>query len=839
MNSDRGSGIAALARVCCGWWLAVLLLQPLAVQAEGRVLRVIGDENYPPYLFLDADGKEDGFLVDVWRLWSRKTGVQVELKATKWDEAQRILLRGDADVIENIFETPQRQPLYDFSRPYADLPVAIYRDVSIGGLTNLGSLRGFQVGVMEGDACIERLQSAGIDTLVYYGNYTKLIQGAKAQDIKVFCLDEYPANFYLYRLGAHRQFVKAFALYQGQFHRAVRKGDLDTLRLVEQGMAAISASEMETLRHKWLTQPADYERYVRYALEAAAAVALVLALMGLWVWSLRRAVAARTAERRQAEQALVERELQLRSLGDNLPHGFIYHYQVIHGRPAFRYLSAGVAPILGYTPEQLLADAGLVFALVSPEARAEYAAAEAASAESLCDFSCLLPFDRPDGQRRWLLARSRPRRIADGVVWEGVALDVTEQREAEAELDRYRQELESLVAQRTADLEQINEQLAHTQFAMDRAGIGIAWNHAETGQFLYANDELCRQLGYPREELLQLTISDVNPRFPPQQVRQAAADLRTGSGVARVETLHQRKDRSVHPVEVTVYLHHAAEAEWCIAFIEDITARKAAAAELIMARDAAEAANRAKSAFLANMSHEIRTPLNAISGMAYLIRAAGVSARQATWLDTLDRSTRHLLEIISAILDLSKIEAGRLALESVAVRIEEVVAEVAQMIAPQAEAKQLRVATRVEPSPALLAGDPPRLQQALLNYADNAVKFTNEGTVTLRARVLERDAERVMVRFEVTDTGIGIQPEVLGRLFSDFEQADNSTTREFGGTGLGLAITRRLAQLMDGEAGASSVPGEGSTFWFTAHLGVAITALPEVSDGPSEPTSSR
>ena len=685
--------------------MAVLLLQPLGVQAEERVLRVIGDENYPPYLFLDADGKEDGFLVDVWRLWSRKTGVRVELKATKWEEAQRILLRGDADVIENIFDTPQRQPLYDFSPPYADLPVAIYRDVSIGGLTNLGALRGFQVGVMEGDACIEWLQSAGIGPLVYYGNYTKLIQGAMAQDIKVFCLDEYPANFYLYRLGAHRQFVKAFALYQGHFHRAVRKGDLDTLRLVEQGMAAISASEMETLRRTWLTQPTDYERYVRYALEAAAAVALVLALMGLWVWSLRRAVVARTAERAQAE----------------------------------------------------------------------------------------------------------------------------------AELDLYRQELESLVAQRTADLERSNDQLFHTQFAMDRAGIGIAWNHAETGQFLYANDELCRQLGYPREELLALTISDVNPEFPPLLVRQAAADLRTGTGVVRIETVHQRKDRSSHPVEATVYLHRAVDAEWLITFIEDITARKAAAAELVLARDAAEAANRAKSAFLANMSHEIRTPLNAISGMAYLIRAAGVSARQVAWLDTLDGATRHLIEIISAILDLSKIEAGRVALESIAVRIEDVVAEVAQMIASQAEAKQLQVEIRVEPSPVPLMGDPTRLKQALLNYAANAVKFTSTGAVTLRARVSEQDAERVMARFEVTDTGIGIPPEALRRLFADFEQADNSTTREFGGTGLGLAITRRLAQLMGGEVGVSSVPGAGSTFWFTARLEVSSLVSTGVTGGPPEP----
>jgi two-component system, sensor histidine kinase and response regulator len=282
--------------------MAALLLLPAASWADTRVLRVIGDENYPPYLFLNAEGHEDGFIADLWRLWERKTGIRVELKATQWDEAQRLLLAGEAEVIENIFKTPGREPLYDFSEPYADLPVTIYRDVSIGGLTNLDTLRGFQVGVMQGDACVEHLQRHGIDSLVYYPNYTQLIQGAKAQDIKVFCLDEYPANFYLYRQQAHRQFVPAFELYRGQFRRAVRKGNLETLRLVEQGMKAISAAELEELRRKWLTAPTDYGYYAKYVLAVIATLALALAVLGVWVLGLRRAVVKRTAEYARSEQ---------------------------------------------------------------------------------------------------------------------------------------------------------------------------------------------------------------------------------------------------------------------------------------------------------------------------------------------------------------------------------------------------------------------------------------------------------------------------------------------------------------------------------------------------------
>ncbi|MCK7574959.1 MAG: PocR ligand-binding domain-containing protein [Chromatiales bacterium] len=256
-------------------------------------------------------------------------------------------------------------------------------------------------------------------------------------------------------------------------------------------------------------------------------------------------------------------------------------------------------------------------------------------------------------------------------------------------------------------------------------------------------------------------------------------------------------------------------------------------AELSQAKDQAEVASRAKSAFLANMSHEIRTPLNAITGLAHMIRTSGVSAPQAVWLDKLDASSRHLLELINAILDLSKIDAGRLELELLPVRLETVVANVVSMIGPQARAKSLQVISDVEPIAAPLVGDPTRLQQALLNYAGNAVKFTSAGAVMLRVRILEQTADMILVRFEVTDTGLGIAPAVIGGLFTDFEQADNSTTRRFGGTGLGLAITRRLARLM-GEVGVSSTQGEGSTFWFTARLGVSSAPPRMVSE--TDPT---
>ena len=218
------------------------------------------------------------------------------------------------------------------------------------------------------------------------------------------------------------------------------------------------------------------------------------------------------------------------------------------------------------------------------------------------------------------------------------------------------------------------------------------------------------------------------------------------------------------------------------------------------------------------MSHEIRTPMNGIVGMVNLLRRAGVTPLQAERLDTIDSSSQHLLSIINDILDISKIEAGKLVLEDVPVAVESLLANVRSILSERAKAKNIRLLIEHEALLHHLTGDPTRLQQALLNYGTNAVKFTETGSITLRTVFQEETNETVLVRFEVQDTGIGIPPETLPRLFSAFEQADSSTTRKYGGTGLGLAITRRLARLMGGEAGVASAPGAGSTFWFTARL---------------------
>ena len=232
----------------------------------------------------------------------------------------------------------------------------------------------------------------------------------------------------------------------------------------------------------------------------------------------------------------------------------------------------------------------------------------------------------------------------------------------------------------------------------------------------------------------------------------------------------------------------------------------------------AEAANLAKSTFLANMSHEIRTPMNAIIGLTHLLRRAKPEAIQAERLGKIDSAANHLLSIINDVLDISKIEASKLSIEQTDFHLSSVLDSVRSLISDQARAKGLTVTVDPDAVPVWLRGDPMRLRQSLFNYMSNAIKFTERGSIALRAILLDDSAEGMLIRFEVEDTGVGIAPEKIKSLFQAFEQADASTTRNYGGSGLGLAITRHLAELMGGESGVESKPGKGSTFWFTVRL---------------------
>ena len=263
-----------------------------------------------------------------------------------------------------------------------------------------------------------------------------------------------------------------------------------------------------------------------------------------------------------------------------------------------------------------------------------------------------------------------------------------------------------------------------------------------------------------------------------------------------------------------------------------------ATTRLAAARDAALAGERAKADFVATMSHELRTPLNGVTGMLGLLLDTQLDRSQADYADTARRSAEALLAVINDILDFSKIEAGKLELEQIDFELRHTLEDVVSLLAGTAEAKGVELGMLVaETVPARVRGDPGRLRQILFNLVGNAIKFTSRGEVIVRVTLDAAEPERIVARFEVIDTGIGIAPEAQARLFQPFTQADTSTTRRFGGTGLGLVICQRLTSLMGGEIGVHSTPGKGSTFWFTTALARATTSADQLTG--NEPALSR
>jgi len=265
-----------------------------------------------------------------------------------------------------------------------------------------------------------------------------------------------------------------------------------------------------------------------------------------------------------------------------------------------------------------------------------------------------------------------------------------------------------------------------------------------------------------------------------------------------------------------------------VALLMDITERKRRDEELELAKQQAVAASRAKSEFLANMSHEIRTPLNAIIGLTHMLQRSDAPASRREKLKTIEQSAFHLLQILNEVLDISKIEAGRLVLEQTDFDLEELLEHILHWLSEQASAKGLEIVADMEPGLSSgFRGDSLRLRQILLNLTGNAVKFTKAGHVLVRARCLEDTGGDCLIRFEVQDTGIGIDADNQHRLFNTFEQLDGSITRDYGGTGLGLAIAKQLVTMMGGEIGVESQLGQGSTFWFTIRLPRTNGAVPE------------
>jgi len=384
----------------------------------------------------------------------------------------------------------------------------------------------------------------------------------------------------------------------------------------------------------------------------------------------------------------------------------------------------------------------------------------------------------------------------------------------QAQLEFSHENIEKQVLVRTAELRNSEERFRRLSEA---SPVGIFQTDAD-GRCLYTNARWQIIAGISLEDSLGEGWSRAI------QAEDRAAILEDWNVAARSGREYDREFRMQTPAGEVRWVHARSapvpSADGTIrehvGTTEDVTVRREAAEQLRRAKEAAEAATRAKSEFLANMSHEIRTPMNGVIGMSGLLLDTDLTAEQREFAQTVRNSAEALLTIINDILDFSKIEAGKLHFEVIDFDLHVVLEEVTSVLAERAQVKGLELACLIQHGvPRALRGDPGRLRQVLINLVGNAIKFTKQGEVILRAKPVESSGGKSVVGFEVADTGIGIPSAVLSRLFQPFTQADGSTARKFGGTGLGLAISKQLAELMGGQIGADSEAGKGSTFWLT------------------------
>ena len=456
---------------------------------------------------------------------------------------------------------------------------------------------------------------------------------------------------------------------------------------------------------------------------------------------------------------------------------------------------------------------------------------------------------RKDGEPYDELVQAAPIRQPDGTITHFLSLgeDITEHKRIEAELDQHRHHLQELVDERTAQLQSLNlalgdsERFLHT-VADNQPGMLAYWDVDLHCQF--ANRAYRDWFGRPDDALVDLS-PEVLLRGDWQADQPVLlAEVLAGESRQAQRLLVSAHGKVLHGLVTFTPDLVDGRVQGFLALVSDITEVKHAElqlrdanAALMVSRDKAEAANRAKSAFLANMSHEIRTPMNAIIGLTHLLKRDAQGMLELERLGKLSDAAQHLLQVINDILDLSKIEADKVQLEHVDFSLKRLIDRTCALVLERAHAKGLTMSVDLDDLPDAMRGDPTRLSQALLNLLSNAVKFTDHGGIALGGELLERGEVSMLIRFSVRDTGIGVPPDALGHLFQAFEQADTSTTRRFGGTGLGLAITKRLAAMMGGQVGVSSTVGVGSEFWLTVRLqfGEPVLAEPDPPLGGAGP----
>ncbi len=797
-----------------------------AEESRPGAITVVSDDNYPPYIFRGEDGAIQGILVDEWRAWERQTGIAVRLVATDWGKAQQIMQAGQADVIDTIFHNEERAKVYDFTKPYATLEVPVFVHKDLGGITDVQSLRGFTIGVKAGDAAIDVLKRQGIHTLKEYDSYLDIILAAKRHDLRVFSVDKPPALYYLYKLGLEGEFRSAFVLNTGQFHRAVKKGNTALLRLVENGFAAIPASERKAIDQKWLGTSLIRQEHLRFILLAGLGAAAVMLVLFSFNQVLRRKVRERTAELAASMGSLRESEERFRAIFNSV-NDCIFIHDAATGRLVD--VNSRTTEVFGYSREEILAlDVGSLSSGVPPYSQQD-ALELMEKTRSQGPQSTVWRSKRKDGTLLWLNLSLRLATLGGQERVLVSSQDITEQRQA---LDRLRQ----------------SEEKFSRLFRLSPDSIILS--DAATGRIVDVNEAFASTTGFARVEVIGKTARELGMLASPDALQGMYETLAKEGRVDNMEVELRYKDGRLAVCSLSSQTVDIGAESYRITIGRDMTEMKKMHEMMVQTEKMLSIGGIA-----AGIAHEINNPLGIVLQGAQTLaqrmdpklrknqvaaQEAGLdlealqryatSRKLALFLDDIQSAALRASGIIRNMLDFSR----RSESHRTVCNLECIISKAVALAGSDYDLKQcydfkrIEITRDVEDPNLAVSCTETEIEQVVLNLLRNAAQaMAMAKPPVARPRIHIRTATQDdRARIEITDNGPGMSPEVRRRAFEPFY-----TTKAPGvGTGLGLSVSYFI--ITKGHGGAMTVdsrPGEGARFVIELPISGAGATLGAVS----------
>lgn len=768
-------------------------------------LRIVMDDNYPPYVMRDSKGNLIGMIPELWQLFEKETEMKIILIGADWIEAQKIIMEGQADVIDTIFKTPEREPLYDFSKPYADIPVGIFHHKSLSGITDARSLLGFTISVKKGDACVELLREKGVSMFRLYPSYESIIKDATSGNVKIFCMDEPPAFYYLEKYGISDSFRKGFLLYTGRLHRAVRKGGTNILSIVESGFASIPSEKIKIIRDKWMGQEIRPEpEFLKYVGPVSLVVLTLILFFGIWNFTLHRAVRKKTEELRKSLESIKERERLLRVTLANLEDGVI----VTDSHGVISKLNRAAEELSGFREEEVL---GKYF------------------------YEVLNVFDEKTGEKFLLKEHFEKALHQKGILrFEDNLLTLSSKSQnysIEITLSPIQDEEENVsgavivlhdVTEEKKKARELEVTRKMFELAVEGARIGIGIFHVPQN-IIYRNKIWNEMIGLEAEDTKESPenwFSLIHPDYRDRIKNSIIACLQGKIEFFNEEYPLKHCDGRwiwVHARGKVIERDERGNPIWYAGVIFDVTDKKLSDEKLRKLEKELSRISRLDSLgrLAGGIAHDFNNILMIILGYGEMaLKELDDRHPAKIKVEQMVRSAERATQLTKQLLTFSKKQPARPEL----VEANQLLQNLEKMLT-RIIGEDIELIMNLSAYPLYLLIDPIEMEQVIMNLTVNARDaMPRGGRLVLETALVEltqtyteihpgiRPGPYVLI--SITDTGHGMDIETIDHIFEPFF----TTKAEGKGTGLGLSIVYGIVKRYDGEIHVYSEPEKGTTF---------------------------